>query len=68
MRDGDTYQVCCTCGTEFLQRTMCEAARDLWQCARCFDLDNYRRGQVTEADDWDADDDTDDTSVLDRAG
>lgn len=51
MGDGDNYQVCCTCGTEFLQRTMREAARDLWQCARCWDLDHRRPGEEDEPDD-----------------
>jgi hypothetical protein len=55
MRDGDDFRVCCTCGTEFLRRTMYEAARDLWQCARCYRLDQCRRGQVTEADDDETD-------------
>lgn len=40
---------------------MYEAARDLWQCGRCYRLDNYRHGQVTEDfEDDDRDDDSDD--------
>jgi hypothetical protein len=40
MSDGDTYDVCCCCGTERLQRTMRQVtASGLFMCGRCDELD-----------------------------
>jgi hypothetical protein len=53
MRDGDEYACCCSCGTEFLTRTMhLMTASGIWQCHRCF-LDQYAGvGDVDEDFDY----------------
>ena len=40
MRDGDQYECCCNCGTEYLIRGMYEVATGIYQCARCWRIDN----------------------------
>ena len=41
MSDGDSYEVCANCGTEFLQRSMTKVTScGLYQCQRCWRRDN----------------------------
>lgn len=45
MSDGDTYDVCCCCGTERLQRAMRQVtASGLFMCQRCDEMDNHDAG------------------------
>lgn len=54
MSDGDDYETCSNCGTEFLRRTMrCIVNPAIWQCVRCFYLEH------SEPDDVDIEDGTD---------
>lgn len=39
MSDGDTYDVCCCCGTERLQRAMIrQTASGIYFCVRCDEI------------------------------
>lgn len=41
MSDGDHYDVCCTCGTERLQRAMRQVTQSgLFMCERCWEIDH----------------------------
>lgn len=53
MRDGDQLDTCCSCGSEFLVRTMRQVTFHetcLYQCLRCWDDEH---GIDPEEDDCD---------------
>jgi len=51
MGDGDTYDVCCCCGTEKLQRAMIQkTASGLFMCQRCDEIDRMDDDSVAEYD------------------
>lgn len=57
MSDGDHYDVCSCCGTEYLQRAMIrQTASGIYFCQRC---DDFNRGVDThpEEEDYDGYDD-----------
>lgn len=50
MSDGGTYDVCCSCGTERLQRAMRQVtASGLFMCLRC---EEWERGWEDSEDDY----------------
>jgi hypothetical protein len=57
MEDGDKYELCGTCGTEFLQRTMRQVTTSgIFLCLRCYDEDIFRSDDGLMIDDCDGDD------------
>ena len=58
MSDGDHYDFCCSCGTEFLVRTMHQVTSQqscLFMCVRCLTDYDGTREEGSDWDDWDHD-------------